>query len=53
MSPKPSSHEKDRTAELVHTKHLAPCLVQSEGAACSHFSSVQLFREVGLRLFGL
>lgn len=50
MSHKPSSHEKEGT---VHTKHMAQCLVQNEGAACFHFSSIQLFREVGLVPFGL
>lgn len=57
MSPKPSFREREGFAahktELLHIKHLAQRLVQHEGAACSHFSSVQLSREVGLVPFGL
>lgn len=57
MSPKPTSREKEGTAvhkaEMLHMKHLAQRLVQNEGAACSQFSSVQLFREAGLVPFGL
>lgn len=34
MSPKPSSREKEGIAELLHSKHLAQRLVQSEGADC-------------------
>lgn len=57
MSPKLSSREKEgivaHKAELLHVKHLAQRLVQNEGAACSHFSSLQLFREVALVPFSL